>query len=194
MGRISVVVKYCLDCRFQSRFLTNSASGVGIPIESREVAAGYLQSDSMASLEHIAGGPKVDRIFVDFVGLNKLCLGSRFSIPGPDNAIGEINCTATWTNVQKLAGEIRIHDRRRSPEGYDDRPGNFHIFFQHWARVDQNIGSAFDFSMVEGARRYRRLIATQSSTPWWVPGFWGYIEKHLMARRRVRPDSGSRIR
>ena len=63
-------------------------AGVGVPVEPREVAAGNLQPDPMPLLEHVAGGPEVDGVLVDFAGLDEARRLSRLPIPGANDAVG----------------------------------------------------------------------------------------------------------
>ena len=49
----------------ETSVLTDRRAGVGVAVKAREIAAGNLHSKSVASLDDMAGCPKVDRVFVD---------------------------------------------------------------------------------------------------------------------------------
>mgnify|MGYP001471520615 CR=1 FL=1 len=70
-------------------------SGVGVAIEPREVAAGYLQPYAVALSEEVAGGPEVDVVLVGPAWLDET--GRPAGLPEP----GAVRCLPT---VQLMGG------------------------------------------------------------------------------------------
>ena len=71
MRRIFTAVVNGLPCSFQAIVLAQGSPGVGITVETREVAAGYFHSQAMARLQHMAGRPQVNVLLVDPAGVTK---------------------------------------------------------------------------------------------------------------------------
>ena len=64
-------MKYRLHSRFQFGVLSDRVAGVGVAVETGEIAAGDLHPNLMSHFEHIAGGPQVYAVFVDLTGFQQ---------------------------------------------------------------------------------------------------------------------------
>src|SRR5581483_4869986 len=86
-----------------------SGSRVRVAVEPREITAGNLQPHDVPFLENVAGGPEVDREFVDLARVHQRRCFPRIAIACPQNSFGQILREAVRPDIHQLAGEIRVH-------------------------------------------------------------------------------------
>ncbi len=88
--------------------------GVGITVELREIAAGYIDTDAMPFLEQITGRKGIDLYLVNAAGLHQLRTLPGIAIPHAQNAVGQIHCIAVRIigigrmHVDELEGKVGI--------------------------------------------------------------------------------------
>lgn len=63
-------------------------AGVEVAIEAREVAAADLESDGVAFLEDVGGGPEVHGDFVDLVGIHEVGPFVGVAVAHAEDAVG----------------------------------------------------------------------------------------------------------
>src|ERR1044071_7593084 len=97
-----------------SRVRVQRLSRVWVHVESREVAAGDVQTDLVTALEQQRGRIQLDREFVRTAGRQKLGFPGPSSIPAAYDAVGDIERYAFGKirirriHVNQLGGEIRV--------------------------------------------------------------------------------------
>ena len=89
----------CLKGSHGLGFSPGLLSGVGVAVESGEIAAGDFQADSVTLQEYVAGGHQVDCVLVNLPRLNEVSLFRGFSVPGSNDAVGKIPGAAAGTHV-----------------------------------------------------------------------------------------------
>src|SRR5687767_11811104 len=62
---------------------------VEVAIEAREVAAGYVDSNSVSGLEDVARSPQINRVFVDLARFNRLRAFGRITVARANDAVGQ---------------------------------------------------------------------------------------------------------
>jgi len=69
---------------------------VQVPVEAREIAAGYLDSDFVAGQESIACHPQVDLVTINLAGLNEARIALQIAAARARDAVAEIE----WAPVR----------------------------------------------------------------------------------------------
>src|SRR5580700_3125065 len=90
MRREGTLVHYGLDCRPRLGLGEKLVSGVGVPVETREVARTYFEPDAMPLLEEIRGLPHVDFELVTPARRHQLRFALRLADARADDAVGEV--------------------------------------------------------------------------------------------------------
>src|SRR3990172_3014176 len=133
-------------------FVVIPSAGVQVPIEAGEVATRHFYSNSMASLEVVAGRYRLQGYLIHLARLHP---DVRFvvtvPIPHSLNRFIQIIGTAIWINIDQFHCEICILRIGRNIESYFNRTAYFDSFLQRLAAIDQNIGSSLHLALVESA-------------------------------------------
>src|SRR5262249_25654351 len=123
--RIYCTVEYGLFGNDHPRAQCGILPGIQVAIESGEIAARYLQADTMRREKHIARRPHVDGVFVNFSGLDeRSLLPDRVTIARAKNAILDIPSKPVGSNIHELDRPIGVLTGGRSVEFHADRAGN----------------------------------------------------------------------
>ena len=89
-------------------------TGVGVDVEAGEVAAGDVDSDTVAGFEEVACGCEGDRDWVDLARGHHLGFGPRVAVTGAEDGVAEIEVVAigvifAWrVDVKEFGGEVSI--------------------------------------------------------------------------------------
>src|SRR6478736_2109531 len=82
--------------------ICNRAAGVRVAIEPWEVTARYLQPDTMAGLEHVAGDACRNRNRVDLTWFCELRLSQACAITQSQDAVAEIPGLSIRVDIDEL--------------------------------------------------------------------------------------------
>jgi hypothetical protein len=83
-------------------------AGIQVPIEAREIAAGYFHPQAVTRKENITGCPEINRELIDLARVHELGFFERVPIARPDNSVRQVLGKSVWPNVNKLGREIGI--------------------------------------------------------------------------------------
>src|SRR5579862_341122 len=131
----------------------NRLPGIQVAIEARKVAAGDIQADAMAGLEHVAGGPQIDVVADDFAWRDWLGSLSRVAIAGAHDAVGEETRVSGGIDIRQQRSEIRIHGRACRMNFSANPSGYFGVFFQRRRGEYQHVGTAFVGTLIRWTGR-----------------------------------------
>src|SRR5687768_3560374 len=84
------------------------STGIHVPVEPGEVAARDLDSHPMAGQKHVARGLEVDLDLVPTPRLHEYRVRISVPIPGPLNALLEVERLPVRLNVEQLDREISV--------------------------------------------------------------------------------------
>src|SRR6185503_6859777 len=91
------------------RFIVILSTGIQVSIKAREVAARYLDANSMSSLEKIARDHRLQRHFIDFARFHPdIGFVVSIAITHALDRFVEIERTAVGIDVDQFDSEIRI--------------------------------------------------------------------------------------
>ena len=113
MGGIARGVVYHLVGWLPPAVLTKGGAGIGVAVKTREVAAGYLQTQLVSRPHEVAGGPQVDGVLVHLSGLDEGRLGRRCAVTSPDDAVLLVQYYSDLAYGQELAQQRRDLAQRR---------------------------------------------------------------------------------
>ena len=102
----------------------------------------------MALLEDVAGGPEVDREFVDFAGSDQRRMLLRFAMAGTNDAFGEILREAVGPDIDEFGGEIGVGRGRFGEEFDANGAGDFCVLRKGLRRIDENVVAGFGGTLV----------------------------------------------
>ena len=109
------IVKDCVGCRCErvacggvATEIWTLVAGIEVAVEAGKIAARDFETQSVAFFEDVAGGPEVDREFVDFAGRDERRMFLRFSMAGADDAFGEVLREAVGPDVDEFRSEVGV--------------------------------------------------------------------------------------
>ena len=109
------------------------AARVGVDVEPREVARGYVHPDPVARPEQVRGREQLELQQVDFPGLHQLPFLPPVSEAGADDRVGDIDGKAVGVAVRRrehldqLCRKVGVHRGRGDPQPDGDRPGGLDV-------------------------------------------------------------------
>ena len=121
---------------------------VKISVESREIAAGDLDSDFVAGKENVSCHPHVYFVTINSAGLNEARSALRVTIPGAQDAVTEIEMAPVRMDIHMLRRPIGIFGRTGGVKYHLVRPGDFQLGLKRFAGENQNIFSFLDLALV----------------------------------------------
>ncbi len=123
------VVKNRLVGTAQLPLVRYGAAGVGVAVETREVAAGDFQADAVALLEFIAGHAGVNDDGVDVPGLREHRFFERLAVAEPQDSVGQVAGRAVRKDIDQLGSEIGVGLGGGYIKEDADRSGDFERLF-----------------------------------------------------------------
>src|SRR5258706_5359480 len=89
---------------------TKIMTSVGVAIPAREVAAGYIQANAMASFKDVTRRPEIDFILVSLAGLKQRRIFTlrEATIASTDDAIGQVLRIAIGMDIHQSRHKIGI--------------------------------------------------------------------------------------
>ena len=101
-------MKHGLRRHTEFTLIGHGSAGIRIAVETWEVAARYLQPDTVSRAKNVAGNPRLNR---DRVDLPRLCETNgveSVAIAEPEYAVAQVARVSVGEDIDELGGEVRV--------------------------------------------------------------------------------------
>src|SRR5699024_4602687 len=132
-------------------FIIIRSSGIQVSGKAREIAAGYLYSDTMSFLKIVAGSQRRELQFVNFALLHKHFPVIAFAIASPKDGFVQVIGGSIRIYINKLDRKVSIFGIRGNVERRLNKAGDFHPGFKRFGGINQHIITGLYSPLIKGS-------------------------------------------
>jgi hypothetical protein len=125
---------------------------VEVAIKAWEVAAGEFEPEAVTGAEDIARSPKVDGEQISLSGNEEIRQSLGIPVASAQDALCDIDGRTIWCNVEEFSGEVGVHRRGCGEQFEADWSGDFDVMIERRGRIDQDVISFFNQTLVARTR------------------------------------------